>query len=262
MMLLYIRDLSILRVWYLYREGNGTPLQNSCLENPMEGGWMVGCSPCGCKESDTTEQLHFHFSLSCIGEGNGNPLQCSWLENHRDRGPWWAAVYGVAQSLKRLSDLAAAAAAAISWWCPSLHIYFPYDHHIHLLTRLFLCLGIGWMLTCMVNYFTWQICEMDTIFLLLKVMRWTHRDSRWHVQAQFSSIAQSCLTLCDPMHCSMPGLPVHHQLPEFTQTHVIESVMPSRHLILSRPLLPPPIPPSIRVFSNESTLCMRLAKVL
>ena len=63
-------------------------------------GWrsLVGCSPWGHKESDTTEQLHFHFSLSCIGEGNGNPLQCSCLENPRDGGAWWAAVYGVAQS--------------------------------------------------------------------------------------------------------------------------------------------------------------------
>ena len=52
----------------------------------------------GSLESDTTEPLHFHFSLSCIGEGNGNPLQCSCLENPRDRGSWWAAVYGVAQS--------------------------------------------------------------------------------------------------------------------------------------------------------------------
>ena len=50
------------------------------------------------KELDTTEQLHFHFSLSCIGEGNGNPLQYSCLENPRDKGAWWAAVYGVAQS--------------------------------------------------------------------------------------------------------------------------------------------------------------------
>ena len=50
------------------------------------------------EESDTTEQLHFHFSLSCTGEGNGNPLQCSCLENPRDGGAWWAAVYGVAQS--------------------------------------------------------------------------------------------------------------------------------------------------------------------
>ena len=52
----------------------------------------------GLLESDTTEQPHFHFSLSCIGEGKGNPLQCSCLENPRDGGAWWAAVYGVAQS--------------------------------------------------------------------------------------------------------------------------------------------------------------------
>ena len=59
---------------------------------------LVGCSPWGRQESDTTERLHFHFSLSHTGEGNGNPLQCSCLENPRDRGAWWAADYGVAQS--------------------------------------------------------------------------------------------------------------------------------------------------------------------
>ena len=67
--------------------------------------WMEepgGLRSMGSLESDTTEQLHFHFSLSCIGEGNGNPLQCSWLENPRDSGAWWAAVYGVAQSRTRL----------------------------------------------------------------------------------------------------------------------------------------------------------------
>ena len=53
-------------------------------------------------ESDTTERLHFHFSLSCIGEGNGNPLQCSCLENPRDGEAWWAAIYGVVQSQTRL----------------------------------------------------------------------------------------------------------------------------------------------------------------
>ena len=66
---------------------------------------LVGCSPRGHKESDMTEQLHFHFSLACIGEGNGNPLQCSCLENPRDRGAWWAAIYGVAQSRTRLKRL-------------------------------------------------------------------------------------------------------------------------------------------------------------
>src|SRR5574337_1083906 len=59
---------------------------------------LLGCNPWGCQESDMTERLHFDFSLSCIGEGNGNPLQCFCLENPRDRGAWWAAVYGVAQS--------------------------------------------------------------------------------------------------------------------------------------------------------------------
>ena len=63
---------------------------------------LVGCSPWGRSESDTTERLHFHFSLYCIGEGNGNPLQCSCLENPRDRGASWAAVYGVTQSRTRL----------------------------------------------------------------------------------------------------------------------------------------------------------------
>ena len=66
---------------------------------------LVGCSPWGCKELDTTERLHFHFLLSCIGEGKGNPLQCSCLENPRDGGAWWAAVYGVAQSRTRLKRL-------------------------------------------------------------------------------------------------------------------------------------------------------------
>ena len=65
---------------------------------------LVGCSPWGCEESDTTEWFYFHFSLSCIGEGNGNPLQCSCLENPRDGGAWWAASSGVAQSRTRLKQ--------------------------------------------------------------------------------------------------------------------------------------------------------------
>ena len=77
---------------------------------------------------------------------------------------------------------------------------------------------------------------------------------------QFSSVTQSCPTLCDPMNYSTPGLPVHHQLPEFTQTHV-PRVGDTSHLILCRPLLLlPPIPPSIRVFSNELTVHMRWPK--
>ena len=77
---------------------------------------------------------------------------------------------------------------------------------------------------------------------------------RGQTHAQFSSVAQLCPTLCDPMDCSTPGFPVHHQLPEFTQTHVLELVMPSSHLILSSPS-----PPALnlfqhQVFSNKSVL--------
>ena len=83
---------------------------------------LVGCSPWGCKESDMTERLHFHFSLSCTGEGNGNPLQCSCLENPRDGGAWWAAVYGVAQSrtrLKRLSSSSSSGLEGLPCWLRS-----------------------------------------------------------------------------------------------------------------------------------------------
>ena len=66
---------------------------------------LVGYSPWSCEESDTTEWLHFHVSLSCIGEGNGNSLQCSCLENPRDGGACWAAVCGVRQSWTRLMRL-------------------------------------------------------------------------------------------------------------------------------------------------------------
>ena len=87
-----------------FEEGNGTPLQYSCLENPKDGGaWWAAVH--------LTERLHFHFSLSCIGEGNGNPLQCSYLENPRDGGAWWAAIYGVAQSRTRLRRLSSSSSS-------------------------------------------------------------------------------------------------------------------------------------------------------
>ena len=86
------------------REGSGTPLQYSCLENPMDREiWWAAVH--GVAKSRTRPRLPFHFSLSCIGGGNGNPLQCSCLESPRDGRAWWAAVSGVAQSRTRLKRL-------------------------------------------------------------------------------------------------------------------------------------------------------------
>ena len=75
-------------------------------------GSLVVCSPWGREQSDTTGRLHFHFSLSCIGEGNGNPLQCSCLENPRDGEAWWAAIYRVAQSRTRLKRLSSSSSSS------------------------------------------------------------------------------------------------------------------------------------------------------
>ena len=77
---------------------------------------LVGWSPWGRWELDMTKRLHFHFSLSCIGEGNGNPFQCSCLENPRDRGAWWAAIFGVAQSRTRLKRLSSSSSRHKTWY--------------------------------------------------------------------------------------------------------------------------------------------------
>ena len=83
-------------IWAPRRQWQPTPV----LLPGKAHGWrsLVGCSPWGREESDTTERLPFHFSLSWTGEGNGNPLQCSCLENPRDGRAWWAAVCGVSES--------------------------------------------------------------------------------------------------------------------------------------------------------------------
>ena len=105
-----------------------------------------------------------------------------------------------------------------------------------------------------------SVCIFETVVLSL---RSPYQQIQHHLGTHlkckfFSSVVQFCLTLCNPMDCCTPGLPDHHQLPEFTQTHIHQVMMPSNHLILSRPLFPlPPIFPSIRVFSSESVLHIR-----
>ena len=105
--------LSFHRKWCWRRRQHPTPV----LLLGKSHGWrsLVGCSPWGREESDTTERLHFHFSPSCLGEGNGNPLQCSCLKNPRDGGAWWAAIYGVAQSWTRLNRLSSNSSSGK--WC-------------------------------------------------------------------------------------------------------------------------------------------------
>ena len=85
---------------------------------------LVGCSPWGLEESDMTEQLPFHFSLSHIGEGSGNPLQCSCLENPRDGGAWWASVFGVAQSRTQLKRRSSSSRSMYMYnWITLLHTW-------------------------------------------------------------------------------------------------------------------------------------------
>ena len=109
-------------IWFRRRQWHPTPV---LLPGKSHGRMsLVGCSPWGHKELDTTERLPFHFSLSCFREGNGNPLQCSCLENPRDGGAWWAAVYGVTQSRTRLKRLSSSSSlygfCVYIWWHLSL----------------------------------------------------------------------------------------------------------------------------------------------
>ena len=100
-----LSSISVVSSAYRRRQWHPTPVLLPGKSHRRRS--LEGCNPWGRWGSETTEWLHFHFSLSCIGEGNGNPLQCSCLENPRDGGAWWAAVYGVAQSriqLKLLSS--------------------------------------------------------------------------------------------------------------------------------------------------------------
>ena len=104
-------------------------------------------------ESDTTEWLHFHFSLLCTGEGNGNPLQCSCLENPRDRRAWWAAIYGVAQSRTRLKWLSNSSMPLLVQSC--LHFLLKkFIKAFNSLKKLYLCIFGCAGVCCCVQYFS------------------------------------------------------------------------------------------------------------
>ena len=160
-------------------------------------GWksLVGCSPWGHKESDTTEWLHFHFSLSCIGEGNGNPLQCSCLENPGDEASWWASVYGVAQSrtrLKRLSSNSSSSSSSrmgICWprlWGHNLIVILfcsllisPKNHATHptIISRKALVISFG------VDFLKGRIKAVEDLWTAFKQHTHTHTHTHTHNQS-------------------------------------------------------------------------------
>ena len=121
----------------------------------------MGCSPWGLQESDTTERLHFHFSLSCIGEGNGKPLQCSCLENPRDGGASWAAVYGVAQSRTRLKRLSSSSSSKTILRYIHTHTHTHIYTHTHTYTSIhtFIHIFVYTYIICTLYYLCVQVIK-------------------------------------------------------------------------------------------------------
>ena len=125
------------------RQWHSTPL----LLSGKSHGWrsLLGCSPWGHGESDMTERLHFHFSLSFIGEGNGNPLQCSCLVNPRAGGAWWAAVYGVTQSRTQLKRLSSSSSSSSSREWVTIKLQEPNSGYSERSERWGTSLAVQWL---------------------------------------------------------------------------------------------------------------------
>ena len=129
---------------------------------------LVGCRPWGREESDTTKRLHFHFSLSCIGEGNGNPLQRSCLQNPRDGGAWWATVYGVAQSRTRLKWLSSSSNShSLLAWRVSIE-----RSALILMGMLFVVFPLLLLIfaLCVWSSLVWLICVLGSLSLGLSCL--------------------------------------------------------------------------------------------
>ena len=149
---------------------------------------LLGCSPWGREESDMTEQLPFHFSFSCIGEGNGDLLQCSCLENPRDRGAWWAAISGVAQSQTLLKRLSSSSSSSILLRVFASMFIAEAGHTVRSITS---------------SEQKIHVCHFPS-----------------SLTATTTKSLQSCPTLCDPMDGSPPGSPV----PGILQARTLEWV--------------------------------------
>ena len=203
-------------IWASFQSWHSTPV----LLPGKSHGWrsLVGCSPWGLEESDMTEWLHFHFSLSCIGEGNGNPLQCSCLENPRDGGAWWAAIYGVAQSRTRLKRLSSSSSREA--WSAAVHGVAKSRTWLSNWTERTL---LGSCAASNKAHTFQTVPPPQTLSIKARLSpqfpffpRSSSILSRWWwggfclslvrspLRAVCMSIAQSCLTLCNPMDCSPP----------------------------------------------------------
>ena len=171
----------------------------------------MGCSPWGHEESDTTERLHFHFSLSCTGEGNGNPLHYSCLENPRDRGAWWAAIYGVTQSRTRLPWLSSSS-SMISKKIPFFFLVMMDLFSVIFVLKQFSgswsppamghnCYSVRWSIHWL------QIIGFPHLVVFV-------------VPAAAAKSLRSCPTLCNPINGSPPGSAV----PGILQARTLEWV--------------------------------------
>ena len=140
---------------------------------------LVGYSPWGREESDTTERLHFHFSLSCIGAGNGNPLQYSFLENPRDWGACWAAVYGVTQSRTRLKRLSSSSSLKVRSSQTLRHVYGC--------VRIF------------VSFLVEQTCIINGINI--EDMGRKVNSDQWFLRTEWVLFSRSLLSLCLIKYC-------------------------------------------------------------
>ena len=167
-----------------------------------------------------------------------------------DREAWRAAIHGVTKSWTRLSNWTElndiSCGASFQILTCFVYIFFS-EVSVNVFDVLFKKLYL---------FFNWRIIALQNFVVFIKPQHESAISS-----VQFSSVAQLCPTTCDPMNRSTPGLPVHHQLPEFTKTHVhwvSDAIQPSHPL--SSPSLPAPNPSQHRVFCNESTLRMRWPK--
>ena len=150
-------------------------------------------------------------------------------------------IHRVSDAIQRVSDAIQWIESQINQNYFSLNLYSYKQHTMTLLRNVMIC---------PIYYITWHWRNLRNFIFNIVLST-----------LQFSSVAQSYQSLCDPMDWNMPGFPVHHKFPELTQTHVHSSVMSSNHLILCHPLLlPPSIFPSIRVLSNESVLPIKWPK--